>query len=239
MPSPRVRQLALLVAILAAYVVSLGRTADYGYVWDDVPEIARDPSFDRPLAEGIRLTQVERGATELAGLKGTVSGTLNPGDHKSVRIVLQATSSVTGRVLSAAGTPAPRVTVSLMGTAALDPIQLFEATDDKGAFTFPAVVNGQYRLIVEDPFGPGLAKRLIEAVGTVAVGDIVLDEAAPAIAASTVAMMLRSAPMSEVPERPKRMVSTCSWVSFPRSTDFAKKPSVCRRALVRASSRVS
>jgi len=65
---PRTRELVLLVMILGAYAVSLGRTIDHGYVWDDVPEIETNASFDRPLAEGIRLTQVERGASELAQL---------------------------------------------------------------------------------------------------------------------------------------------------------------------------
>lgn len=66
---PRSRtELALLAAILAVYVLSLGRTLDHGYVWDDVPEIQTNVSFDRPLGEGISLTQVERGAAQLAQL---------------------------------------------------------------------------------------------------------------------------------------------------------------------------
>ncbi len=67
---PRSRtELVLLVVILAAYALSLGRTVDYGYVWDDVPEIQTNVAFDRPLSEGIQLTQVERGATQLAQLE--------------------------------------------------------------------------------------------------------------------------------------------------------------------------
>lgn len=61
-------QLALLALILAAYGVSLGRTANHGYVWDDVHEIATNPVFDRPLAEGIVLTQTERAEPALADL---------------------------------------------------------------------------------------------------------------------------------------------------------------------------
>lgn len=67
---PRSRtELALLVVILAAYALSLGRTVDYGYVWDDVPEIQTNVAFDQPLSDGILLTQVERGAAQLAHLE--------------------------------------------------------------------------------------------------------------------------------------------------------------------------
>ena len=54
------RQLALLVAILALYAVVLGRTVTFDFVWDDVHEIANNPAFERPLAEGLLATQTER-----------------------------------------------------------------------------------------------------------------------------------------------------------------------------------
>jgi hypothetical protein len=58
----------ILALILVAYVASLGRALDYGLVWDDVPEIQDSAAFDRPLGHGLLLTQVERGAGDLAGL---------------------------------------------------------------------------------------------------------------------------------------------------------------------------
>ena len=61
-------ELAVLALIVAAYAVSLGRTASYGYVWDDRPEIESNASFDLPLVEGIKLTQTERAAPTLADL---------------------------------------------------------------------------------------------------------------------------------------------------------------------------
>lgn len=62
------RELALVALIVAVFAVSLGRTASYGYVWDDRPEIETNASFARPLSEGIRLTQVERAEPSLADL---------------------------------------------------------------------------------------------------------------------------------------------------------------------------
>jgi hypothetical protein len=64
----RGRELAVLALIVALYALSLGRACSYDFVWDDVPEIANDASFDRPLGDGVRLTQTERGAPDLAGL---------------------------------------------------------------------------------------------------------------------------------------------------------------------------
>ena len=48
-----------------------------------------------------------------------------------------------------------------------------------------------------------------------------------------------SSAMSVVPERPDMIWSTSACVSFLRSTDFAKNPSVCLRARSSASARVS
>jgi hypothetical protein len=62
------RTLASVAVVLAVYLASFVRTADYGWVWDDVPEIALDRSFDGPLASGMSLTQIERSAPALADL---------------------------------------------------------------------------------------------------------------------------------------------------------------------------
>jgi protein O-mannosyl-transferase len=65
----RLRTWMLLACILVGYTVSLARAVDYDLVWDDVPEIQNNPIFDRPLHEGLLLTQVERGAPDLADLE--------------------------------------------------------------------------------------------------------------------------------------------------------------------------
>jgi hypothetical protein len=62
------RELALLAVIVAAYAISLGRSVHHDYVWDDVPEIAQNAAFDRPLLEGLALTQTERAEPQLADL---------------------------------------------------------------------------------------------------------------------------------------------------------------------------
>ena len=61
-------ELAVLAIILAAYALLLGRTIDHGFVWDDIPEIATNRTFDEPLLDGIVLTQIERAEPGLADL---------------------------------------------------------------------------------------------------------------------------------------------------------------------------
>jgi len=56
----RKRQLAVVAAILATYLVLLGRALTYEFVWDDVREIEHNAAFDRPLLEGLQQTQTER-----------------------------------------------------------------------------------------------------------------------------------------------------------------------------------
>ena len=63
----RWRELAVVAVILAIYAASFARTASYGFVWDDVPEIEHSTSFDRPLGDGLALTQTQRAAGDLAG----------------------------------------------------------------------------------------------------------------------------------------------------------------------------
>lgn len=62
----------ILVAIVAGYGLLCGRALDYDFVWDDIAEIARAPSFDGPLVDGLRMTQVERIDPELAHTRGVV-----------------------------------------------------------------------------------------------------------------------------------------------------------------------
>ena len=53
-------QLAVLAAILAAYLLLLGRALTYEFVWDDVREIQHNTAFDRPLLDGLLQTQTAR-----------------------------------------------------------------------------------------------------------------------------------------------------------------------------------
>jgi hypothetical protein len=62
----------LLVAIVAAYSALYARAVDYDFVWDDVAEIANARSFDGPLLDGLRMTQVERIDPALAHTEGVV-----------------------------------------------------------------------------------------------------------------------------------------------------------------------
>ncbi|MEO8677871.1 MAG: carboxypeptidase regulatory-like domain-containing protein, partial [Vicinamibacterales bacterium] len=133
----------------------------------------------------------------VSGLNGGIGGTLTAGEHKDVRIVLQATSVVSGRILTAGGAPAARITVELIGVGVFPPPHLFQVTDENGLFRFPAVLNGSYAMTVQDPLGPGLAQRTLVAAGVVALGDIVLDEAPPSVAsispqASTIGIPLNA-----------------------------------------------
>ena len=72
MPLIRSRELAVLAAIVVVFAISLGRTAGYAFVWDDVREIEQNPAFDAPLWDGLGTTQTERtdpDLTELATIK--------------------------------------------------------------------------------------------------------------------------------------------------------------------------
>ncbi|MCU1382031.1 MAG: LamG domain protein jellyroll fold domain protein [Acidobacteria bacterium] len=124
-----------------------------------------------------------RATDPVSNLSGVLTGTLNAGDHPVLRLVLQPTASVTGRALSAGGGGAPRVTAELIQTGVLQPIDIFQVTDNDGNFTFPAVPIGQYTLNLEDPVGAGVAHRSVQVANSVALGDLVLDEAAPTVAA--------------------------------------------------------
>lgn len=64
----RGRELAVLAVIVAAFTISLGRATSYAFVWDDVKEIETNPAFDRPLSEGLALTQTERTDPDLTQL---------------------------------------------------------------------------------------------------------------------------------------------------------------------------
>ena len=62
----------ILVAVVAAYGALYARAVDHDFVWDDVAEIANARSFDGPLLDGLRMTQVERIDPALAHTEGVV-----------------------------------------------------------------------------------------------------------------------------------------------------------------------
>jgi protein O-mannosyl-transferase len=64
----RRREVALLAGVVVVFALSLGRTAGYEFVWDDVRELAHNPAFDAPLWEGLGTTQTERTEPELTEL---------------------------------------------------------------------------------------------------------------------------------------------------------------------------
>ena len=122
----------------------------------------------------------------VTGLKGAVGGTVNPGEHRSVTVVLQPTGTVGGRVLRAAGQPAHGIIAELIlspGTS--QERRLYRESGPDGVFLFDPAPLGAYTLVLEDPAGPGLAQRSGTVAGGGALGDVVLDEAPPAVASTS------------------------------------------------------
>ncbi len=117
----------------------------------------------------------------VSGLRGAAAGELTGGSSANVRVVLEPTGRVSGRVRFGNGQAAAGVTVDLVrgGPAAA---RFFTVTDASGAFAYAAVPIGSYTLGLEDPLGPGVATRLVQVTGDVALGDVTLDDAPPAIA---------------------------------------------------------
>ena len=94
---------------------------------------------------------------EIAGLKGVAGDVVNPGGTRDVRIVLEPSAIVTGRVLLPGNLPAQGVVVEVVipkpGTE--PDHHLFAQSDVNGTFTFPAVPSGGPRTFTfDDPIGP-------------------------------------------------------------------------------------
>ena len=139
-----------------------------------------------------------RAVDPVSGLNGVITGVLNPGDHAVVRVVLQATASVSGRVLFADGRPAPAITAELRQTGVLTPIDIFQVTGVDGRFNFAAVPTSTFTLSLEDPIGPGVAHRSVQVAASVSLGDITLDDAAPRVATLVPAASAVGVPLSSV-----------------------------------------
>ena len=130
----------------------------------------------------------------VSGLKGAVGGPLNPGQDKALRVVLQPSALVQGRVLTAGGTPAAGITSELtVGTE-----HLFLGTDAEGRFSYPAVPLVPYTLQFSDPIGTGSARRTGTITGGLNLGDIALDEAPPQVVSLTPAASATRVPLGQV-----------------------------------------
>jgi hypothetical protein len=138
--------------------------------------------FSNVLAgELVSVTAVQFG-TALAGTWS--GGPLQPNQTLHAEIHLQAAGSISGRVLRSDGvTPASRVALILKNG-----VQRFGSTGEDGRFRFRDLILSTYRLEVDDPLSEGSAF----ASGTLNVpqqdldlGDIVLDEAPPAVLSIT------------------------------------------------------
>ncbi|MGE5243771.1 MAG: carboxypeptidase regulatory-like domain-containing protein [Betaproteobacteria bacterium] len=129
----------------------------------------------------------------VTGLKGAVSGTLRSGEAASVRIVLQPSGSLHGRALFASGAPAAGVTADLKaGTQ-----ELFASTAGDGTFTFDGVALVPYTLTLQDPIGPGVARRTGTLTGPIELGDVVLNDTIFAVSSTLPAASAVGVPLNQ------------------------------------------
>jgi len=81
-PSPAPRVLLPLVGLVLLFLALYGRAAGFSYVWDDVATLRDNPAFDRPLSEGVRITQHGHIDPNLTRLRGVAPS------HESYRPLL-------------------------------------------------------------------------------------------------------------------------------------------------------
>ncbi|NOZ69601.1 MAG: hypothetical protein GXP46_10270, partial [Deferribacteres bacterium] len=128
--------------------------------------------------------------------KGSMSDTLDPGETKDIRIVLQATGSVTGRVLFSDGRPAGEVTIVLNHRE--EYLTLYKVSRTDGTFSFPAVPAGQVDVSFEDPAGIGVAEKTLTVLGDEDIGDVILDDTRPEVASVEPIAGARDVPLDKV-----------------------------------------
>jgi protocatechuate 3,4-dioxygenase beta subunit len=134
----------------------------------------------------------------LSQLKGTAGGPLASGEHRVVRIVLAPSASLSGRVFTAGGQPASGIVAELIvGENTGAERRLYKETNADGTFVFPAAPLAPYRLRLFDPVGLGIASRTGQLTTTQALGDIVLDEAPPAVTSLTPAAASRGVALNQ------------------------------------------
>lgn len=90
---------AILAAILVAFFALFARTIKYDWVWDDVAEIAQNPLFDRPLADGLGASQLAKQDASLVELRGVEL------EYDSYRPLLYATYWMDVRVFGRLAAP--------------------------------------------------------------------------------------------------------------------------------------
>jgi hypothetical protein len=122
----------------------------------------------------------------ISQLKGTAGGPLTAGEIRDIRIVLAPSAALSGRAVTAAGQPAGGIVAELIVRENMPgERRLYKETSADGTFVFPAAPLENYRLALFDPIGLGIASRIGQLTGALSLGDIVLDEAQPAVAALT------------------------------------------------------
>lgn len=119
-------------------------------------------------------------------LSGSAGLVLAPGEVAQVRLVMQPTFNLSGRVLFSDQSPAQGILLTLdllrmMPTNPNIPWILYGQTDAEGLFQFRGVPTGACRLVLEDPLGPGAAQRSLDMLNSVDLGDIVLDDTLPGV----------------------------------------------------------
>jgi 5-hydroxyisourate hydrolase-like protein (transthyretin family) len=114
-------------------------------------------------------------------LSGSTGDILNPGETKTISVVLEATRKLSGRVLNAAQLPVAGV----VGEVVIGSRHFFAETAADGAFEFAALPLGAFKLDLRDATGPGMAARLGTIANDVLLGDVVLDEAPPRVSGVT------------------------------------------------------
>ncbi len=119
------------------------------------------------------------------GRLGQVGGPLNPNQSLDLRVVLSDSSRVSGRVLSATGTPVALAVAefAVSPLAVGQPATIYAQTAADGTFVFESIrTGGPFALSITDPLGDGIARRNVTSTGNdIDLGDIVLDQGAPTV----------------------------------------------------------
>ncbi len=127
-------------------------------------------------------------ATASSGQQGSTGGVIDaPGLVSGLEIVVAPSVAVTGRAVLPDGAPAAGVVAEFSRAG----LRLFDETDADGLFTFDGISLGTYTVALQDPIGGGLARRTgtITTLSPLALGDVELDTAAPAVAQTTPALV--------------------------------------------------
>ena len=123
-------------------------------------------------------------AVATSGQQGSTGGVIDaPGLISGLEIVVAPSVAVTGRAVLPDGAPAAGVVAEFTRSG----VRLFDETDADGLFAFEGISLGSYTVALQDPIGGGLARRTgtLTTLTALALGDVTLDTAAPAVAQTT------------------------------------------------------